>query len=210
MRESLLSMMGSTGSVIGSVFEHMEIVEQELIAAMEQFPDRAEVIFHMFGQFSDMSSLIIDNCMSNKLFRHHVAELLQRVGQNPPKRIMEMGTTVEVALGAYFTSLKVPLNEDGAALYEKVWIDIFGEKAFHDIHEKGNLNDVKTKESWIGATEEFFSEARRKCSKDRGLPKQADLDKWRKEAIESGTHLSWMDYQGVEPVQIDLFQEVKI
>lgn len=204
----LLKFMGRTGSVIGSVFEHMEIMEQEQTAAMEQYPDRAEVIFHMFGQFSDMSSLIIENCMSNKMFRHHVAEILQRVGQNQPKRIIELGTTVELALGAYFTSLKVPLNQDGTAIYVHLWIEIFGEKAFQDLTGKGNLNDVKAQESWVGATEEFIGAFRRKVSHDRGVPTQAELDKFRAETIRDDVHLRWMDYQDVEPVQIDLFQEV--
>lgn len=208
--EGILSMMGGLGSLMGNVFEHMEIVEQEQTAAMEQYPDRAEVIFHMFAKFSDMSGLIIENCMDNKMFRHHVAEILQRVGSNQPKRIIELGTTVELALGAYFTSLRVPLNQDGAAIYEYLWIEIFGEKAFHDLTQKGNLNDVRTQESWAGATEEFIGAFRRKVSHDRGVPTQADLDKFRAEAIRDGVHLRWMDYQDVEPVQIDLFQEVTV
>ncbi len=208
--EGILSMMGRTGSIIGSAFEHMEIVEQEQTAAMEQYPDRAEVIFHMFAQFSDMSGLIIENCMDNKLFRHHVAEILQRVGSNQSKRIIELGTTVEIALGAYFTSLKVPLNNDGAAIYEKMWIEIFGEKAFQDLTGKGNLNDVRAQESWAGATDEYINAFRRKCSHNRGVPTREELDKLRAEAIRDGTHLRWMDYQDVEPIQIDLFQEVEV
>jgi hypothetical protein len=207
MRE-LLSMMGRTGSVIASTFEHMEIMEQEQTKAMEQYPEMAETLFHMFGQFSDMSGLIIENCMSNKLFRHHVAEILQRIGSKQPPAIIRMGTTVEIALGAYFTSLKVPLDNNGMALYEYVWIEIFGEKAFHDLTKREDLANVRIQEDWVGATEENLNDFHRKCSKDRGVPDAGMLYKWRKEAIESGTHLRWMDYQDVEPVQIDLFAEV--
>jgi hypothetical protein len=207
--ESILGMMGKTGSLMGSVFEHMEIVEQEQTAAMEQYPDQAEVIFHMFGQFSDMSGVIIENCMDNKMFRHHVAEILQRVGSKQSPATIRMGTLVEIALGAYFTSLKVPLDNNGMALYEFVWIKIFGEKAFRDLTKREDLANVRVQEDWVGATEENLNDFRRKCSKERGVPDAGMLYKWRKEAIESGTHLRWMDYQDVAPVQIDLFQEVE-
>lgn len=99
------------------------------------------------------------------VYRSHVRELLTRYTK---KERLDLGTEAEVLLGLVETSLKLPLNQAGAALYHALFLRVMGE----EVHQRILGGDDPPHEQWKGQIEEFLYEARRKAKtgRPRGLP----------------------------------------
>jgi hypothetical protein len=115
-------------------FECMEIAEEEL----RNFagPGRGSLNALFQREFF---------ALSPDLYRHHCRELVTRMNE---KRPLEPATRAEVLIGCMNTSLRAPLSQEWAAVYETLFSEIFPAK----FAELGLARPIS--EKWKGQVEE--------------------------------------------------------
>jgi hypothetical protein len=152
---------GPALSAMSQTFRAIEIVGEELELAKERHPQRIHKIDEMFMTFQQQAHEMMH--LREELFRSHVVEILDRVGEGVNKKELEMGTTAEVIMGLYYSSLEAPLTNAATFLYQNLLSSIIGEKAFIDmIGEK-----FEVYEQWPGEIAELETWARHKLRRPR-------------------------------------------
>lgn len=140
---------------VSSAFARMEIAEEEISRAKRNFPKMAKVIDRAFKALCPTDPI---RAKSDEVYRRHARELLVRaasgVDLRPP-------TSVELLCVALDSSLKAPLGSIGGLLAERLFADVFPEKAFsEEVH----------REPWPRAVEDELATLRRKFAvEDRKL-----------------------------------------
>lgn len=155
LTEALRDLVPSALSTrIARAFEYMKITEEEIRRARALAQDDA-VAHRLHASFGLLWPGELLN-LTPEVYRHHCRELLGRIERGDDVR---PGTDAEVLWMLVQTSLAAPLNANGCALYDRLFVSIFGRLP----PECGE----PTREPWPGAAEEMLHGARRRLAKDR-------------------------------------------
>ncbi|WP_367135827.1 hypothetical protein [Saccharothrix sp. HUAS TT1] len=112
---------GDLFKAMGTAFDRIEWAEDEIQRAMRRNPAEADLLYHSF----ELLKATHDRMDSERVFRAHCRELLQRVVNREDTR---PGTAAEVCCIASDASKVTPLNTSAAGLYFRMW-----QKAFPDL-----------------------------------------------------------------------------
>lgn len=137
-------------SGIGNLFELMDVAEEEIKKAMRRYPKRKDAVNKAFAILAPTGDMPL---MDSALYRHHAAELLDRVGRASIQGA-ELGTAAEALMAIYHASLHAPLKRDAQVLYERLFHEIFPQ-ALGEI-----TSDLR--ESYAGASSQWEAEIRKK------------------------------------------------
>ena len=171
LSEALIEVVGGNNGTIHTIvktLDMIEIVGEEIGKAQKRWPARADCIYESFMMFSDDSTIFQEYDL--QLWRHHVREMLDRVG-NPPskKELREIGTTAEVIVAFSKASLDAPINYDGTMAFAKLFKEVFGAAVFDKYYQK-QMDGQPGYESYQGAIDELILFAKKKASRPRKFP----------------------------------------
>lgn len=186
---------------LGKIFRMIEITEEEIELAMQQFPQRAEWIYNSFMMFQNEAGSFSNYDL--QLWRFHCRELLERVGNPPSKKEQrELGTRAMAMVAFVEASLIAPLNEDGTMAYAKLFGVLYGEVKLHEFFENVDLRKISG--SYAGAVDEMIGWTLKRMSKPFAYPTQEYLDEKRNETLSRGRKLPWMKYTKRKAIQIPM------
>lgn len=142
-----------------SVFDSMEIAEDEINKAKVRHPDRADAVHRAFRYLVPSDQRLM---RSEILYRAHCAELLDRVAADED---LKAGTDAECILGLSLASLNAPIGQDATALYMRLLAKL--DPAFVE----GIVSDVgyEFRGRYPGSVEELEREIRGKLTHDRDV-----------------------------------------
>ena len=118
--KSLVSVVEEMAPGLAMTFHLILIAEEEIAAAILKAPDSAEALN---GSFLRLQPSRIISGLSDELYRAYCRELLVRVVDGEP---LDMATKAEMLVALSTTSLRAPLTRNALALYEILFIEIFG------------------------------------------------------------------------------------
>lgn len=116
--EKLLSSMTNS---ITAVFALMGVAEEEIARATRRYPRRKEALNRACKVLLAPSQEMYE--MDERVYRHHAAELLDRVGRSDVAGA-DAGTTAEVLITLHLGSLKAPFARDPQVLFERLFQEI--------------------------------------------------------------------------------------
>lgn len=152
----LNEIMGSRlGGWIKSAFDCMEMAEEEIARAQKRFPDKKQEIWESFMLLSPTEVL---EGKTDRVYRAHARELLERVGRGQDTR---KGTAAELLCAMLAAATAAPLNAQGAALTERLFTIVMGRK----LDEEGAFRPV-----WKGQVEEAYEWAAKRVYFDWRKP----------------------------------------
>lgn len=159
MREEGLAILGElmgpgVERATKEAFEFMEVAEDEIAAAKERHPLQAPVLHKCFITLRPHGDLFRGK--GDILYRAHCRELLDRVAEGGD---FQEATKAELCAILCELSFNAPLEQNAAALYMRVFRDLFPDKAFAD-------DDYLYQGSWAGAVEELEGKFRRKLRRE--------------------------------------------
>ena len=146
-------MLGDCAATVSKTFDLIGIAEDEIRRAGGQ-RNGSEVARRVWGTFKSLYPGKLSK-LDDRVYRHHCREL---IGRSRRGESLRPGTEAEVLLMLSETSLRSPLNRQGIALYEVLFLAVFG--SLPD-------NAKPTPEPWPGATKELLTIARMKLKVDR-------------------------------------------
>ena len=150
--KSLVSLIEQMAPGFAATFHLMVIAEEEIKAAMLKTPGCAEALN---GSFLRLQPSRIISGLHDELYRAYCRELLERVVDGTP---LDIATKAEVLVALSTTSLRAPLIRNAMALYESLFVEIFG----------GLPGGEKpTEPDWPGAEQEVFVDITRKLGRIR-------------------------------------------
>ncbi len=187
---------------IVNTLNHIDIVWRLIDEYMAVYPDRAEVIYHMFLSFQDVSRIMAEYDI--KVFTAHVAEILDRVGRNVNKPEMEMGTDAELLIAMFEISLRTPVHTDAFLIARRMFIEVMQMDPIEVFEKPTDPYAKAPSESWSGAVGEEIIRAKRTLRRDRQVPTKKYLEEQRQEDIKRGNKLAWMKYQKSEVTQLKM------
>lgn len=155
-RQAMLAMLPSG---IGSIFGMMEIAEDEIARAKEHYPDREKEIHAAFGVMCPPARME----QRPALYRVFAREICERIarGQIAATAINTI-TDAEMLNALAETSLRVPLNRPGYALYAELFCK------YRDILDpKGQIDFPTERYDYAGQREELIEVIRRAALKAR-------------------------------------------
>ncbi len=117
----IMEHFGDTGNRIAGVFEQMAVAEEEITAAKLRYPEHVEVVHDSFRYL--VSSAIVNQLYSDKLYRGHCREIIDRVVKGED---VTLATDAELLVLYAEASLRAPLNGMGALLYFEAFLAVFG------------------------------------------------------------------------------------
>ena len=162
MTDQLLQAIGGgTGKFLSNVFKSIQTVAEEIELAIKKYPMRADLLDPMFMEFQLQANEMAK--LDNRVFRSHVHEILERVGTGVKKKDLEKGTKAEVLIALMNSSFIAPLNQSALALYERLFTDIIGKKAFTKVLGAG----FSAREAYPGETNELLEWARQRVRQER-------------------------------------------
>lgn len=137
------------GSIISAVLEQSGVADELVRTFIKKHPRKTDILNRAF------SILFPPEALRDKdpaLYRHHVEELLNRAMSGES---MHHATKAEILSAISQTSLRTPIQQDYAALMERLFADIFG-----------NTPDGApfSQESWEGATDEILNALRKQLA----------------------------------------------
>lgn len=161
------SLLEEMGARLGNLFDDMGIAEDEFKKALERHPDSKAVLDEAWPLLLRPPYL---KEHPDELYRHHIAELLERAAtQGITKTSMNLATTAEVLLAASATSLQAPMSREGAALYfhcfKKVFSDSDNEKVTAMIEEFDKSRAYLPQ--YDSQIEDDFADAQRRLKQER-------------------------------------------
>lgn len=152
---------GPLCSAIEECFQRMEIAEEAINRFADDYPERRDEINRAFGSLCWQLPVRA----SDRVFRAHVEELLQRVVD---RASLEEATRAEVLMLLSEGSLIAPLGPQRAALFVALFEEVWGEAP-----PLGG--EVVINEPWKGASNELLDELRRKFrARSRRLKRKGD------------------------------------
>jgi hypothetical protein len=116
----LLELLVNLPAGVGGMVEKMAIAEKEISVAQQEYLEKAEQIWDIFGLLGINISIWPDN--GSDLFRAHVRELCARVGQELDLR---PGTDAEICWTIYESTLKFPVRPVVSRAYMKLFSELF-------------------------------------------------------------------------------------
>ena len=150
-----LELLGGGGDRIRRAFEFMGLAEEEIAAAMKRHPARASEVnaaFRILCPTMQMTSLVPG------VYLAHVRELLERVASGEDAR---PATRAEALCVLQETSLKAPLGQAAALLYERLFAEVV----------PGVFADEVHRAPWPEAVAEVLHDLRRRFARaDRRRP----------------------------------------
>ena len=159
--DGILTSMGQTGSVIQQTFRCIEIAEDILSDFKNRYPAQANEIDAAFPYLRPGE---LFQHLDERIYRSHVKELIERsmVGDD-----MNLGTKAEMLYVLFQTSLRAPLNQDGAALMGHLFHDVMGEEACEYIKKHTGKAPNEAQEYIPGSIMETITYLSKKLSRKR-------------------------------------------
>jgi hypothetical protein len=149
MHPAMREVLGDTlSSALESVFHLIEIAEEMIKEYVKRYPSHASRLNQAFMALQ----WHLESPVRDELYRAHSMELLQRVVDG---KGLEEGTRAEVLIALSGGSVRGPLVPQYAALFEKLFLEIFGPDALPG-------SEPLLHEPWQGASEELLNELRRR------------------------------------------------
>ncbi len=140
---------GELGNSIETAFRHMGIAEQEISEAMRRHPSQAALIN---SQFITLATPKVLENKHDEMYKWHVYELLERVHSHQP---LKYATKAEMLAHLSEMSLKAPLRQEWAMVYERLFNELFPQ------HFRAMFGrDALTRESWPGQYAEDLEKMR--------------------------------------------------
>ncbi len=158
-KEAMLNLLGELAPTVRTVFERMEIAEEEILKAQESYPHKADEIWNSF-KYLRPSPILEPN--TSHLYRAHVKEIVTRIAQangDLRKKDLEAATDAELCCMFCAVSQALPLQLDAVAAYQQVFKRVFPDVSF--------LDEFANSESYPGRAEEIIAELRRKYRQKR-------------------------------------------
>jgi hypothetical protein len=140
-----------------SVFDDMKIAEEEIAKAMKRYPDKADLIW---GQFLLMQMPPLLYKKTPALYRHHCAELLDRVGTGSAP--LDLGTQAEVLAVMIESCMRAPLRTDATVVCSRLFLAIF---------PGAHWAETKLPETFNGAAGELYTKTAKKIGRESGRPR---------------------------------------
>jgi hypothetical protein len=147
----LLGVETGIASSISWAFDCMGVAEKEIARAKRAHPKRADAIH---GAFRILYPGMLSEFRNERLYRHHVQELLDRVARDED---LKPGTTAECLASLSKTSLVAPLRADPTNLAYRLFQQVLGR----------SIAGETIRESFPGALDELEQDMRRKLSSER-------------------------------------------
>lgn len=138
-----------------STFQLIDIADEEITASKRRHPKRVDEINAVFAHLFPPARF---KELDPRVYRHHVRELVERAagaddhGSATP---MTLATAAEVLVTLMEQSLRAPLAQQYAALYETLFLQVMGAK----------VPGEPVREPWPGASAELLAALRRKCNR---------------------------------------------
>lgn len=166
-RNDMLAAMDSVlpgfSAGLGSIFDRMEIAEEEIDAAQAWYPERADEIDDAFALMK-VSPLLEPYADRPGVFRAHCRQIATWVGQGKdPNR----ATDAELLHVMAETSLRAPLNTEGLLLYFRVFTNVFGESEAGDILGEVAQNLEYLERNYAATADVLLEQTREKFRIDR-------------------------------------------
>lgn len=162
MTDQLLQAIGGgTGKFLSNVFKSIQTVAEEIELAIKKYPMQADLLDPMFMEFQLQAHEM--QALDDRVFRSHVQEILERIGTRVGKKALEKGTKAEVLVALMNSSFIAPLNQSALALYEKLFTDIIGKRAFNEILGAS----FPARGAYPGETDELLEWARQRVRQER-------------------------------------------
>ncbi|WIN00016.1 hypothetical protein ACTOB_003691 [Actinoplanes oblitus] len=128
-----------------SVFDAIDIAEEEITTAQRRHPKAADRIWRSFLLLRPPTDALTRNDL---VYRAHCRELLDRVAAGADTR---PGTAAECCVALCEVSLRVPLNTSAAGLYARMWkladlppIDLADASTHYEALEGALIDDQET------------------------------------------------------------------
>ncbi len=158
-REVMFDLLGDLAPTVRTIFERMEIAEEEIQRAQVIYPHKADRIWDSFTYLRP-SPILIPH--TSHLYRAHVRELITRVALadgDLRKKELEAATDAELCCVFCAVSQALPLQSDAVAAYQRVFKKVFPEVSF--------LDEFANSESYPGRADEIVTKLRRKHRQKR-------------------------------------------
>lgn len=158
-REAMLDLLGEMAPTVRSIFEQMEIAEEEIETAQAKYPHKAEEIWRSFTYLRPTPLLY--RCTPH-LYRAHAREIIGRIIQTQGKerkKDLEAATDAELCCAFCAVSQALPLQSDAVAAYQQVFKRVFPDVTF--------LDEFGRSESYPGRADEIVAELRKKYRQKR-------------------------------------------
>jgi len=144
-------------SIAGSIFEQMEIAEEEINQAKVENPGKENELFNAFTLLRPAIPR-----MTDPLYHLHCKEILKRVALGGDTRPPTKAERLQFLMDA---SLKAPPKNDAAVLQWQLFTDLFGEEKKRYI--LGIAKDVsEPHETYPGATNDINTDLIRWLTQD--------------------------------------------
>jgi hypothetical protein len=152
-----------TESLLGNIFDRMELAEEEIAQAMREDPRNAELYNSSFKLLVPTETLI-----SDLLYQRHCQEMLYRVVEELDTR---PGTDAEVLGALSEASHHAPMNTSGLLAYARMF-----RNCFPDLTEEADaLDKAAGHERYPGSVDELIETCRKKLTvKERVLDGEAN------------------------------------
>lgn len=158
-REAMLDLLGELAPTVRTVFQHMEIAEEEIQKAQEIYPHKADEIWNSF-KYLRPSPILEPH--TPHLYRAHVRELITRIAQadgDLRKNDLEAATDAELCCLFCVVSQAFPLQSDAVVAYQRVFKRVFPDLTC--------LGEFAKSEIYPGRTDEIIAQLRRKYGQSR-------------------------------------------
>ncbi len=132
---------------LSKTFAFLQYSEEEIEKAQQRYPDKADEIWDSFLILAPVLPQMHN--YSPDLYRHHCAELLDRVAAGED---IDEPTTAEILVTLCETSLMTPLRHDAAVLYARLFKQVFGSEQINRL-----IENIDMRETWDGAANELLS-----------------------------------------------------
>lgn len=144
--------LDSAAATIRLTFRAMEIAEEEIAACTDRHPLASRAVHEAFGILCPNELL---REASDRLYRAHCRELLDRVAAGFQVPGLSEPTAAELCAALSKLSLAAPLSHDYVVAYGEVF-----RRAFPDAEPVGHFGDLP--ESYPGRAEEIVTDLTRK------------------------------------------------
>lgn len=148
-------MKATLPAAVTELFCLMEIAEEEIERAIARTRSelKRQAIHNAFTFLAPIPGM---STLDERVYRHHAKELIERCAKGMK---LTDGTKAEVMILLSKLSLVAPPSAHYAALYERLFAEIFGM----------SVPGEAVREPWPGASEELLAHLRRKAGRSRAV-----------------------------------------